>query len=510
MKETDSLTRPDLEQLSELGISASEAQRQMDLLRQPPRPVQLVRPCRPADGIVRIPDDQQAGYVERWRSLARDHRLAKFVPASGAATRMFKDLTAPTAPVESAHPAGARQLLESLPQFAFSEALQRSLKGDGLALESLVERHEVEPILRALLGSAGLDYGNAPKGLILFHGYPAGPRSALEDQLWEGCGYLTPSGGTCRFHFTVTGAHENAFQEQIVRYRDAIESRLDVTLEIGFSTQNPDTDTVAMDSDNHPVRRTDGRLLLRPAGHGALLKNLQAVDADLVFIKNIDNVAHQRLHPVSIHWKRVLAGHFAEIQEQIFAILSALDRQPNATEPVDQALQLLRDSLAVEVPAVILDSTPLKRRQYVLDRLDRPLRICGMVRNEGEPGGGPFWLPDNTGGATGQIVEVAQVDFTSPDQVAIWNSSTHFNPVDLICGLRNRHGQPYRLQDFIDPGTSFVAEKSHAGRPIKALERPGLWNGSMAHWNTAFVEVPLQTFTPVKTVFDLLRPEHQL
>ena len=264
-----------------------------------------------------------------------------------------------------------------------------------------------------------------------------------------------------------------------------------------------------MDTENQLVRRADDRILLRPAGHGALLRNLQSVDADIVFIKNIDNVAHQRLHPESVRWKRVLAGYFAEIQDQIFEVLSGLDQQPNAQETVETGLQLLRNSLAVEVPAEILDSDHQSRLQYVVERLDRPLRVCGMVKNEGEPGGGPFWLPESAGGSAGQIVEAAQIDHASPHQVEIWESSTHFNPVDLVCGLRDKHGLAYQLADFIDPTTSFVAQKSHAGQPIKALERPGLWNGSMARWNTAFVEVPLQTFTPVKTVFDLLRPEHQ-
>ena len=456
--------------------------------------------------MARLTEDQQARFVDRWRSLTRHRRLAKFVPASGAATRMFKDLTAPADPFNLT---GARLLLESLPRFAFREALRGSLDSQGLALDTLVGHDQAEPILQALLNPGGLGYGDAPKGLILFHDHPEGARSALEEQLWEGCGYLSLGGGTGRFHFTVAATHKVAFGEQIEKLRDAIERRLKITLEVSFSTQNPDTDTVAVDFDNRPVRQANDRILLRPAGHGALLKNLQSVDADMVFIKNIDNVSHQRLHAVSVHWKRVLAGYFAEIQDQIFDVLSALDQQLGAQEAVDHGLRLMRDSLAIEVPAKILDSDLQIRLQYVQNRLDRPLRVCGMVKNEGEPGGGPFWLGDEAGGAAGQIVEAAQIDRASPDQIEIWESSTHFNPVDLVCGLRDRHGNPYDLADFVDPSASFVAEKSHAGQPIKALERPGLWNGSMARWNTAFVEVPLQTFTPVKTVFDLLRPEHQ-
>ncbi len=509
MREEPSLTPQDLEWLARLGISATEVQRQLDLFRHPPRPVQLVRPCLLGDGIARITEDQQARYVDRWQSLTRQRRLAKFVPASGAATRMFKDLTSPPAQIQSTDPPSAARWTESLQQFAFVADLRKALESSGVVLDDLVDLDDTKPVVEALLEPQGLGYGSAPKGLILFHRYPAGPRSALEEQLWEGCGYLTLDGGTGRFHFTVTGAHEEAFREQIERLREAIESQLNIALDVSFSTQSPDTDTVAVDTENQLVRRADDRILLRPAGHGALLRNLQSVDADIVFIKNIDNVAHQRLHPESVRWKRVLAGYFAEIQDQIFEVLSGLDQQPNAQETVETGLQLLRNSLAVEVPAEILDSDHESRLQYVVERLDRPLRVCGMVKNEGEPGGGPFWLPESAGGSAGQIVEAAQIDHASPHQVEIWESSTHFNPVDLVCGLRDKHGLAYQLADFIDPSTSFVAQKSHAGQPIKALERPGLWNGSMARWNTAFVEVPLQTFTPVKTVFDLLRPEHQ-
>ena len=443
-------------------------------------------------------------------------RLAKFVPASGAATRMFKDLTASAPPSGNAESPSARspvtngdRLIESLPKFAFYEALRESLERRKIPLDSLLESRETQPILDCLLNPQGLDYKRSPKGMILFHNYPEAPRTALEDQLWEGANYLTSPGGKSRFHFTVTGDHLGAFQKQVERISEAFEAHFDITLQVELSTQSPSTDTIALDSTQRPVRRPDGSLLLRPAGHGALLENLQDLDADVVFVKNVDNVAHERLHQVSIHWKRILAGHFVEIQEQIFEILSALESRPDAAAPVDRALKLLEKSIAVRVPTEILDSPHSARYEYALNRLDRPLRVCGMVKNEGEPGGGPFWLPDKAGGISGQIIEAAQVDLASPAQRQIWQSSTHFNPVDLVCGLYDRHGHRYHLADFVDPTTSIVAQKSHAGQPLRALERPGLWNGSMAWWNTAFVEVPLATFTPVKTVFDLLRPEHQ-
>ena len=509
MKPIFSPTSRDLEQLAALGIPLDEIHRQLELFRSPPPPVRLVRPCRPGDGLVRLTTSQQDHYEQRWRSQVDRSRFAKFVPASGAATRMFKDLTVPPADAGATSSRGAQRLLESLQNFAFYEALDEALtRGAGLNLESLVAEGQSEPILRALLGPEGLDYATLPKGLILFHRYPTGSRTALEEQLWEGSEYLVNKGDTTRYHFTVTDSHEAEFRAQLARLLPSLESRLNLTLEIDFSNQSPATDTVAVDLEGQLVRHGDGRLLLRPAGHGALLTNLQSLDTDGVFIKNIDNVSHQRLHPVSSRWKRILAGYFAEIQDEIFELQESLETDP-AAETVDRALRLLQEKMAVVVPGEILESDGPQRVAYLLDRLDRPLRVCGMVENEGEPGGGPFWLEDPQGGLGGQIVESAQVDPRSEEQQTIWRASTHFNPVDLVCGLTDRNGRRYDLARYVDPATSFVAEKSHAGRAIRALERPGLWNGGMARWNTAFVEVPLQTFTPVKTVFDLLRPEHQ-
>jgi len=500
MTSAELLTQEDLDQLSVVGIPPSEINRQLDLFRRPPEPAALIRPCRPGDGITRLSEDEQSLYADLWHSLAETRRLAKFVPASGAASRMFKDLNAE----DQAH-----HFLKSLPRFAFRGALEDHLSQTGKSLDSMVEGNDSRSVLRLLLDEAGLGYRQRAKGLILFHDYPDRPRTALEDHLWEGIGFLSQVGGHCRFHFTVTADHLEAFRELIDRVGQGVERQFDVTFEVDFSTQSPATDTIAVDLDNRPCRRSDGTLLLRPAGHGALLGNLQRVDADVVFIKNIDNVAHQRLHPFSIHWKRILAGYFAALQDKIFEILARLDSSDDTAGVVNDAQQLVRSKLATEVPQEIFSRPEQAQKDYFERLLDRPLRVCGMVKNEGEPGGGPFWLRDDEGRISGQIIEQAQVDLESPDQADRWRSSTHFNPNDLVCGLRDRHGGDYPLADFVDPSTAFVAQKDHQGRPLKALERPGLWNGSMARWNTAFVEVPLATFTPVKTVFDLLRPEHQ-
>ena len=508
MSYREPFTERDLVYLSRIGISEEEVQRQQDLFQTPPPKARLVRPCSLGDGIEQLSEDRQTDLVKRWRELSRDCRLAKMVPASGAASRMFKDLTA--APAKSALNTDAVQvLIESLPRFAFFNSLQEAAAQLGPSLDSLIEHNEQARVLELLLEPQGLDYRSSPKGLILFHSYSNSSRTAIEEQIREGYGYLADAGGLARLHFTVAQAHKSQFQDQIARIHEALEETLAAQLQVEFSTQSPTTDTIAVDLENRPLRQDDGHLVLRPAGHGALLDNLQKIDADVVFIKNIDNISHMRLHPTSVHWKRVLAGYFAEIQRQVFDYASAVESRPGDPELLDQVCQFLQTRLAIHVSKTLLDSSHEKRLAYVRERLDRPLRVCGMVKNEGEPGGGPHWLPDSHGGLVGQIIEPAQVDLDSQAQAEIWKLSTHFNPVDLVCGLRDRHGRAFRLSEFVDPASSFVAHKSQGGRAIKVLERPGLWNGSMARWNTAFVEVPLETFTPVKTVFDLLRAEHQ-
>ena len=507
MTESYSLSTQDRAQLADLGIEPAEIGRQLDLFRQPPPPAEIHAPCRVGEGVIRIPEDQQPHYIERWLSFADRKSLAKFVPASGAATRMFRDLTT----IED------RQTLDQLrqglasasPNFAFRQELIDRLELDGDNLESSNDTKALHDAASYLLDRAGLGYRDLPKGLIPFHQYPSGARTALAEHLWEGTPYLAGTGSNCRFHFTVTADHEQSFRDHVETDRLPLKQELGVDIEVEFSNQSPATDTIAVDLANLPIRQDDGSLLLRPAGHGALLENLQLVDADVAILKNIDNVSHQRLHGLSIHWKQVLIGYFAELQEKTFTLLSNLEERPDSAQAVSEALDFLHSRFALRAPSRLAESDFETQRRFACRTLDRPTRVCGVVENIGEPGGGPFWVRDGDGGISGQIIEGAQVDTGSSTQTEIWNSSTHFNPVDLVCGLRDRRGKPYQLAEFVDPATAFVTEKSYQGRPLKALERPGLWNGSMARWNTAFVEVPLATFTPVKTVFDLLRPEHQ-
>jgi len=513
MSETTPWTASDLQQMEQRGISSEEIRRQLEIFRRPAPVTRLERPCELGDGIQQLSKEEEDKLLEEWSHLARDGRLAKFVPASGAATRMFRDMKSALQELtegstESTDSGLMHRLASALPHFPFWERLQ-SVAGTGEPTLGLVPgREKVRQLLISLLEPSGLGLATLPKGLIEFHLYESGPRSAFEEQLVEGATHLAAAGGTCRYHFTVSAEHLAAFESSLASAAPRIERRTSMDLEVSFSTQSPSTDTLAVDLENRPFRLQSGELLFRPAGHGSLIENLHQLDGDIVFIKNIDNIAPERQHEDSGRWKRLLAGKLGQLQRSLFALAGRLEAA--CTEQlVEEALEFLRQEVGVQVSRESLDPSLLTRRKVVLDLLDRPLRVCGVVRNEGQPGGGPFWVHQRGRGLTCQVVEAAQVDRDDPAQDEVWSASTHFNPTDLVCGLRSRKGEPYELSRFIDPEMSFVTEKSHEGRPLRALERPGLWNGAMAGWNTVFVEVPLATFTPVKTVFDLLQPEHR-
>ncbi|MDX2171452.1 MAG: DUF4301 family protein [Deltaproteobacteria bacterium] len=372
---------------------------------------------------------------------------------------------------------------------ALAARLGSALHGDDLA-----------PLLDALLTPSGLDYAAQPKGLLLFHAYPDGPRTAFEEHLVEAAGLTRDAGGTARLHLTVSPEHQAGFSELLARVRAQYERRLEARFAVGFSTQKRSTDTIAVGADNRPFREPDGRLLFRPGGHGALIENLNELGGDLVFVKNIDNVQPDHRRAAALEAMQVEVGHLAVLQREVAGHLEALAGDGAA------ALAAARDYAAARFG---LRLPPRADRAAVIAALDRPLRVCGVVRNTGEPGGGPFWVRDSDGSVSPQIVESAQVALGDPDQRAVFERATHFNPVFLACAVRDRHGRPYDLRRFVDPSAVFIARKSKDGRELKALERPGLWNGGMARWLTRFVEIPESAFTPVKTINDLLRPAHQ-
>ncbi len=464
------LTDEDRRQIAGHGLTEEEVERQIALFRSPPPPPHLLRPATPGDGIVRIDTRRQGELLTRWRAAARAGRLMKFVPASGAATRMFEPLQAGKPNDEGGNLEGegdrrreaTRRFLEDIRQFAFFDQLAQACEARGTSLEGAVASGTFEETLGVLLSPPplGLGYQTLPKALIPFHRYADGVRTPLEEHLREAAQTVRDGAGLCRVHVTVAPEWRGRIEEHVAHVRPAVERAHGVELDVGLSSQDPATDTIAVDEENRPFRLGDGSLLLRPGGHGALLVNLQATRGDLVFIKNIDNVQPEGRDAPTLLWKRLLAG----------CLLEALERP---------------------------------------ETRGRPVRVCGVVPVEGEPGGGPFWVAGADDEPSLQIVESAQADLADPAQAAIWRASTHFNPVDLVCALRAPDGTPFRLDEWADPAAVFIARKSKDGRVLKALERPGLWNGAMARWRTLFVEVPRETFTPVKTVFDLLRPEHQ-
>ena len=447
------------------------------------------------DGIVQLTPEAveclEAAYDRAGGTLS----VVKFVPASGAASRMFKEMYEFVQQGREA--SSVKEALAQLEKFAFHDALTEALPA------GTDKRTIVENIVEGVLG-----YGKSPKALILFHRYPDGSRTALEEHLVEGAHYARSGDGVVRIHFTISPEHEKAVRTLVERVLPEYEKRYGVTYEIGYSQQKAKTDTVAVDAENKPFREPDGTVLFRPGGHGALLENLNDIDADLIFIKTVDNVCPDRMKGDTVKYKKALAGYLLELQGRCFDYIKLLDGEADE-KTLDEIAAFARTHLSWKPTPDFLErlrSEPTEVIKAVRDRLDRPIRVCGMVRNEGEPGGGPFWVKNGDGSLSLQIAESSQI---APEQKHLMREATHFNPVDLVCGVRNAQGEKYDLPRFVDPQTGFISVKSKDGRELKAQELPGLWNGAMARWNTVFVEVPITTFNPVKTVNDLLRPQHQ-
>ncbi len=505
-------TAADLEQLAAAGISPDEARRQIALLRNPPPHTHVVRPCRPGDGIHVVAEADQPRLLAVAAGATAAGRASKFVPASGAASRMFKVLLEDLEQPAATPSADVVAFFAGLPRIAFRDELAAALAADGHDLAALLAAGDRATILAYLLTPRGLDYGERPKGLIPFHRYADGRRTAFEEHLVEAAETIADDAGRCRLHVTVAPRFEADFSALLAGARDRLEPRFGVRFAVDFSSQRPSTDTLATDANGRPFRREDGALLRRPGGHGALIENLMemaAAGGDIVLVKNIDNVVADAGKPLVNLWRRLLLGYLVELEARIAGLLAELEDRADDRGELAAAGELFGAALGRTLPAAFHAAPPPVRREALIERLSRPLRVCGVVRNTGEPGGGPFWVQGDGGEISVQIVETSQIDPASPEQQAKLRAATHFNPVDIVCALRDRRGVPFDLPRYIDHSTVFLAEKSHSGRRLRALERPGLWNGAMAGWNTVFVEVPNATFAPVKTVLDLLRPEHQ-
>ncbi len=514
-------TERDQKQFRDKGIPPQLVEEQLAIFRRGASFTTLDRPCTIGNGITRLSSSELDHHANVFHQAALSGRVTKFVPASGAASRMFKTLLAywnaasphmpgntGTSVSSESEKYGCDPFFANITAFAFFDDLAAEVSKQGFDLSQLLQSRQYGPILDHLLFSPGLNYARLPKGLIKFHRYPHYSRTPIEEHIFEGLQYAKDSSNSLRVHFTVAPEH----QELVEHYLSAIRADFDPhtgLVEISCSQQKSSSDTLAVDIQDQPFRGDDGRLVFRPGGHGALLDNLSNLQGDIVFIKNIDNVVHDRLLDATTRYKKTLGGYLICVQEKLFSFLKILIRDKFTDEHCRQMGSFAHDDLGLAIPDEFTNWSRQQQKTFFLQQFNRPLRVCGMVSNTGEPGGGPFWVRHSDGSLSRQIVESTQIDPLSSEQQAIWRSSTHFNPVDLVCGLKDFEGKAFNLKKFSDPNTGIISRKSHEGRDLKALELPGLWNGAMANWNTLFVEVPPITFNPVKTIFDLLRPEHQ-
>ncbi len=492
------ITASDKELLQSKGIAEEQVLTQLKQFAAGFPFSDIQRPATIGDGIAKVTDTEK--YVDIYTAaLAQGKKVVKFIPASGAATRMFKAMfefknadAAKQAQLANEKP--YKEFLERISDFAFYDALQAckpATKADNIAL---------------MLDEKGLGYGQKPKGVLLFHRYADGCRTAAEEHIVEGLNYAK-SGNVVNLHFTVSPQHLDLFKQAVADFSAKMQKEQNVTINISYSFQKTSTDTLAATMDNQPFRDEKGNLVFRPGGHGALIENLNDIEADLVFIKNIDNVAQAHLLPTTALYKKVIAGYAIERKNKVDNILRQLDANNSAI--VNEAVKFMTDELKTTFPQGFSSLPFDQQKKFIADVLDRPLRVCGMVKNEGEPGGGPFWVKGSDGQVTLQVVESAQIDTNNAEKNAILQGSTHFNPVDLFCCITDRNGKKFDLTKFVDRNAGFISYKSLNGKDLKAMELPGLWNGAMANWLTFFVEVPIETFNPVKTVMDLLRPQHQ-
>lgn len=507
----------DIERIGAHGATVDLILRQVKRFRNGFGFSNLNRPCTLGDGLIVLSEYQQAVSIQAFDSAVAAGGVAKFVPASGAGSRMFERLFAVRtrfAPVTRKHleivaAQGDKEgqyglaFFANLRRYPFFGPLRSAMGAS--ALQKAIDTGLYEPILDFLLTETGLNYPSLPKGLLPFHAYPNGARTPIEEHLVEAAAYARDHSGVARLHFTVSPECLDAVSRHIAEVRARYETsdcRFDVTL----SVQKRSTDTVAVDLDNQLFRDGNGAIVFRPGGHGALLENLNDLRGDIVFIKNIDNVFPDRLKEPIHRYKRILGGYLVTLQQKIYSCIAGLD---SGEESVTAARDFCRQTLLIQPNSADLNTSGEQQRAYYRRILDRPIRVCGMVKNTGEPGGGPFWVQSSDGTLSTQIVESAQVNLLDDSQLAIFSASTHFNPVDLVCGLRDSKGEPYDLRFFSDLKTGFISRKSRGGRLLKAMELPGLWNGGMANWNTVFVAVPDFVFSAVKTVDDLLMAGHQ-
>jgi Domain of unknown function (DUF4301) len=510
----------DINQIQQKGLSLEKVKSQIALFKKGIPFVKIQSAATKGEGIISLSEEESQKYVTLFDSKRDNYSIVKFVPASGAATRMFKTLFA--------------FLKEYRPEKESINSYINRDKDNELSVflvgleklpffeEVVYKIHEIIPdfnelsddkkrveFVKTMLNEDRLNYSFYPKGLLPFHRYKEYVSTAFEEHLFEAALYGS-SNNKANLHFTISEIHNHKFDEEFKYIKEDVEEKTNTTFNISFSYQKHSTDTIGVTNINEPFRDDDGNLVFRPSGHGALLENLNDLDVDIVFIKNIDNVVVKKYKSDVAYYKKMLGGILLEIQQQAFVYLKLLEKTNLKENKLVEITQFLSEKLNVTINREFEKYSTKDKIEYLRDKLNRPIRVCGMVKNEGEPGGGPFWVKDESGTVSLQIVESAQIDKKNKHQKEILKKATHFNPVDLVCGVKNYKGEPFDLTKFVDQKTAFITMKTKTGKDLKALELPGLWNGSMAFWNTIFVEVPLLTFNPVKTVNDLLKAPHQI
>lgn len=504
----------DFSRIREQGLTMQQVEDQLHRFSIGYPFVHLDRAAVVGDGIERIDEKTASKYADAYDSFAKDAKVVKFVPASGAASRMFKDLydflgSCGETGGENNLSAYVRRTMDNIDSFAFSEKLEESLRKDGKGLHDCLKAKDYREIVRHILLPEGLNYGVCPKGVIPFHKYGHDIRTAFEEHLVEGANYCIGKDRTVRIHFTISENHRDLFEALYRRVQSCYEQMYDVKYIVSYSVQKKSTDVIAVNMRNEIVRDSDGEIVFRPSGHGALIENLGELDADIVFIKNIDNVAHDRYKAETYRYKKILGGFLIVLKRELDELLRNLILKKCNQETILRIQYLCSSKLGLNLRQSNDFPSEDDYADYLFDMLNRPLRVCGMVKNENQAGGGPFWVKDGEGSVRRQIIESSQVNKADENQMTILNNATHFNPVDLVCSMKDYKGDRFCLNDFVDDTAGFITEKTQRSERIKVQERPGLWNGAMAKWNTVFVEVPLITFTPVKTLNDLLDEVHQ-
>lgn len=509
----EQLTPKDLEQIAERGISEIKMRTQFENFEKGFPFADIYDAATVGNGIMKPTQYEIDTCLKIFEQTKDDYTILKFVPSSGAASRMFKDLVkfslAGNEHIDEFP--DIKRSLDNIVKFAFYDKLKSKMRKAGLADPgTLVVQGDYKTVADYILGESGLGYQNKPKAMLAFHKYADEARTPFEEHLVEGATYATDINKVVHLHFTISAEHRKMFEEKIKMVVPKYEERFGVKYDITLSEQKPKTDMVAIDkSTGKLVRNHDGSLLFRPGGHGALIENLNDCTEDIIFIKNIDNVTVDRLKDDTYTYKKFLAGLLINLKTETAAALEALDSLSIDTYRLAQIEAYAASMLQIKVGVTYFALSLREKVAFWHQKLNRPIRVCGMVKNDGEPGGGPYWVRNAKGETSLQIIESSQIDFGNRFQVELVQKSSHFNPVDLVCSVKNYRGNKFNLNNYIDRQTGFISSKSQNGIDMKIQERPGLWNGAMANWITVFVEVPANTFTPVKTLVDLLRPEHQ-